>query len=200
VIGTADSLWGANTASAAFSSALGHVLLEVDYSHPALPPYYSPEAAVNDTTEATLAHEIGHNLGLRHTNLPDSGGAIDPNQTCYPYATSTIQNAGFDSADQIFVPRPVFDLMSYQNTNWVTPYTYDILVRGGLQPQADSINLQWNATEGKCVAGSASARPAGVTGAAEPVRPAAPRHGGAPPCWAWPPWPFPPSWSTTPRN
>ncbi len=172
-LGLADSLWGTDNSADVLRTAVGHVLWEVDYSPPVLPPYSSPGQAFTFNDEVTLAHEIGHNLGLRHTNTPDSMGAKDPD-TCYPYASSSIQNAGFDSADGVFAPPAVFDLMSYQSLEWVTPYTYDILVRGGLQPHDDSINLQWNPTLG-CVGSSASARPAGVTDASKPVKPAAAR-------------------------
>ncbi|HTS50288.1 MAG TPA: choice-of-anchor D domain-containing protein [Bryobacteraceae bacterium] len=177
-LGLADPRWAVPNYAGVFRTAVGHVLWVVDYSDPALPPYNAPEEAFKLNTEVTLAHEISHNLGLRHTNTPDSGGAQDPD-TCYPYASSSIQNAGFDSADVIFTPvlTPplLFDLMSYQTWQWVTPYTYDILVLGGLEPQDDSVNPQWDPTQRKCVAGSASARPAGVSDTAELVKPDAAR-------------------------
>lgn len=43
----------------------------------------------------TVAHEIGHNLGLRHTNTNDSNKAEDTS-SCYPYSSSQIQNTGYD--------------------------------------------------------------------------------------------------------
>jgi hypothetical protein len=90
-------------------------------------------------SEHTLAHEIGHNLGLRHTNLPDGCGAKDAN-TGWPHADSTIQETGFDVSAQQVVPATKKDLMTYctpPGTNvWISPFTYKQLLEGSFTPQS----------------------------------------------------------------
>jgi TolB protein len=87
----------------------------------------------------TLAHEIGHNYGLRHTNLSDGCGAQD-GTTDWPYGDSTIQETGFDVAAKKPVPAARLDLLSYcspPGTNiWVSPFDYKKLVQGDFNPQS----------------------------------------------------------------
>lgn len=87
----------------------------------------------------TLAHEIGHNLGLRHTNLLDGCGAQDPS-TDWPYTDSTIQEVGFDVEAGIAVLESKRDVMSYcspPGTNiWISPHSYNKLARNYLQPSS----------------------------------------------------------------
>lgn len=86
----------------------------------------------------TLAHETGHNLGLRHTNLADGCGAVD-SATDWPYPDSTIQEVGFDVATKTIIPANKFDMLSYcsppSSDIWISPFDYNKLLKGDLAPQ-----------------------------------------------------------------
>jgi hypothetical protein len=92
-------------------------------------------------TQHTLAHEISHNLGRRHTNLPDGCGARDA-ATDWPYTDSTIQEVGFDVDDGKAIVETMKDLMTYctpPGTNiWISMHTYNRLLEGNFQPQGST--------------------------------------------------------------
>jgi hypothetical protein len=75
----------------------------------------------------TLAHEIAHNIALRHTNKTDSCGAND-DHTDWPYNDSTIQEIGWDMSTNRVVPKSKFDLMTYCSPSasniWISPFSY----------------------------------------------------------------------------
>ncbi len=76
----------------------------------------------------TLAHEIGHNFGLHHPNVPDSGAAGDL-LSRWPlyYGSSVIQEVGCDAVDVIIKnPTKSYDLMTYQPDPklWISPLHY----------------------------------------------------------------------------
>jgi hypothetical protein len=94
-----------------------------------------------DLAGSSLAHEIGHNLGLRHPGTPDACNAQDP-QSYWPavYADATMQEYGYnfilDTVVGPAVPNRHLDLMTYCVPVWVSPLHYRMLYNADLQPQA----------------------------------------------------------------
>lgn len=91
-------------------------------------------------TEAALAHEMGHNLGLRHPNTEDSCSAMD-DETDWPNpSTSVVQELGYHAA--IAEPRRpgiYHDLMSYCYANlWISRFHYEKLLRSRMAPSFKS--------------------------------------------------------------
>jgi len=79
---------------------------------------------------ATLAHEMGHNLGRKHVDCGDP----DNIDTGYPYPTDQIANVGqasyygFDGRTQtVIAPDDAKDLMSYCRPYWTSDYTWRAL-------------------------------------------------------------------------
>ena len=81
--------------------------------------------------EDTVAHEMGHLLGLKHV---DTGGSFDnPPFEGYPkygsYGPASIGQHGVDTeTGAIFAPSEFNDFMSYSTANWVSPHTYSRLM------------------------------------------------------------------------
>ena len=73
-----------------------------------------------------LAHEIGHNFGLHHPNVADSGTASDL-RSRWPlfYTSSLIQEVGCDAFDvRFYDPTKRYDLMTYRSSLWISPLHY----------------------------------------------------------------------------
>jgi uncharacterized protein (TIGR03437 family) len=117
--GIADTLWGGGN---------GRAVLVKDYGQLGL--------------ETTLPHEIGHNLGIRHTNkaAPLSGcpDLAADGDTAWPYANPTIQTHGYFNSTMKVLQPGLFDVMSYcpDEYLWIAPYTFEALFLNDLQPTA----------------------------------------------------------------
>jgi hypothetical protein len=70
---------------------------------------------------ATVAHELGHNMGRRHSPCGDP----DNVDTSYPYPNGGIGVTGFDIlGNRLRGPQGFSDYMGYCGTNWTSDYTY----------------------------------------------------------------------------
>ena len=87
--------------------------------------YIGKTTSVGRASEFTLAHELGHNMGLRHAPC---GTVSNPDQG-YPYDDGSIGKWGYDlranvGAGELRDPAVTKDLMSYCNPEWISDYHY----------------------------------------------------------------------------
>ena len=85
---------------------------------------------------SVLAHELGHNMSLRHGTCPGAGG-IDP---AYPYPNGFIGAWGYDSrASGRLVPPTSLDVMACGGlSSWISDYHFDKALRFRLSDEGNS--------------------------------------------------------------
>ena len=85
---------------------------------------------------SVLAHELGHNMSLRHGTCPGAGG-IDP---AYPYPNGFIGAWGYDSrASGRLVPPTSLDVMACGGlSSWISDYHFDKTLRFRLSDEGNS--------------------------------------------------------------
>ncbi|MXW67915.1 MAG: hypothetical protein F4Z72_13060 [Gemmatimonadales bacterium] len=84
------------------------------------------------TSSSTIAHELGHNMGLFHAPC---GGAswVD---TAFPHAKGSIGAWGYDFRGQALIKPDTPDLMSYCRPRWISDYHFGNALRYRLAEQA----------------------------------------------------------------
>jgi CSLREA domain-containing protein len=80
----------------------------------------------HENSGVLMAHEIGHNFGLRHAPCNGSDGSVDPN---YPYPEGSIGEYGVDVFNLVLYspvgPNYATDVMSYRcQYKWFSDYHY----------------------------------------------------------------------------
>jgi hypothetical protein len=77
--------------------------------------------SVGRTDEGTYAHELGHNVGLRHAPCGSPAGA-DPD---YPYDNGDIGVWGYDlRRSRLLNPEQYADLMGYCRPRWISDFSF----------------------------------------------------------------------------
>ncbi|MGD9387142.1 MAG: hypothetical protein PVI87_02845 [Gammaproteobacteria bacterium] len=88
----------------------------------------------------TVAHELTHNLGRRHSPCGNNISGVDP---AFPYADGGIGEAGYHiEDDSLRGPSGYFDYMGYCRPRWTSDYTYEAA-------------LDWRATDPLAAVGDA---------------------------------------------
>jgi Abnormal spindle-like microcephaly-assoc'd, ASPM-SPD-2-Hydin/Pregnancy-associated plasma protein-A len=129
------------------------------------PPRYS------GVSENLLAHEVGHNLGLRHTNTADCNNCKDDDTDWPDPASGRIHEVGFDTVDMLAIPTSKFDVMTYRNNPgskiWISPFHYNKLFDGHFRPMEEAVRQSAAETTYAIVSGSAKRD--GSVGRLDPV-------------------------------
>jgi|GEM_PF-3349582 len=87
---------------------------------------------------ALLAHEVGHNLGLRHPDLGARSCSSEDPDSDWPHENDRIQDVGYDSRRRslpLLRSREYADLMSYCRPKWISPFHYSKLFDADSSPQ-----------------------------------------------------------------
>lgn len=87
--------------------------------------YVGAPASVGRPTESTLAHEIGHNVSLRHAPC----GGVSSYDSGYPYSGGVIGvwgygNLGGSGLGTLHDPDQYKDLMGYCSPRWISDYHF----------------------------------------------------------------------------
>jgi len=85
--------------------------------------------SIGKPEDAELAHEVGHNLDLRHAPCGGAGGT-DPD---FPYPTGKIGKWGYDSREgSVLSPRRIPDVMGYcyrgGQKSWLSDYYFEKVI------------------------------------------------------------------------
>ncbi len=77
------------------------------------------------TNSSTIAHELGHNMGLFHAPCGNAS-FVD---TAFPHANGTIGAWGYDFQRETLVTSDTHDLMSYCRPRWISDYHFGNALR-----------------------------------------------------------------------
>jgi len=116
--------------------------------------------------EIAAAHEIGHNLGLRHVSC---GGATGLD-TGYPYPEGSIGHVGIDITQNILVlDTEHHDMMSYCAPRWISDYNYRKIFDMMATTRIQSLGISQEAGEGWLISGRINPDLTGQLETAEPI-------------------------------
>ena len=82
--------------------------------------YLPGRSSFSQPYPGTIAHELGHNLNLRHAPCGGAGGP-DPG---YPYQDGSIGAWGYDFGSERLVRPSTSELMSYCGPDWISDYYF----------------------------------------------------------------------------
>ena len=83
--------------------------------------YIGQPVSIGRTNEGTYAHELGHNVGLRHAPCGSASGP-DPD---YPYDNGDIGVWGYDlRRSRLLNPEQYSDLMGYCRPRWISDFSF----------------------------------------------------------------------------
>ena len=99
----------------------------------------------------TVAHELGHNMGLRHAPC---GGAPGPD-AAFPTRDGTIGAWGFNSSDSSLVDPGASDLMSYCRPNWISDFSFTKAFDHRLREEGETAAASANAARALLLWGGA---------------------------------------------
>ena len=85
----------------------------------------------------TIAHELGHNMGLYHAPCGGAGGA-DP---LFPDTNGRIGSWGYDRTHHRLINPYTPDLMTYCRDGWIGGYHYSTALRHRLATEVDSASF-----------------------------------------------------------
>ncbi|WP_420635128.1 leucine-rich repeat domain-containing protein [Candidatus Palauibacter sp.] len=112
--------------------------------------YIGQKVAMSNLTESTIAHELGHNLNLRHA---DCGAPAGPDPT-FPWPNAAIGVWGYDPRDGgSLVPPDWADLMSYCPPEWISDYYFTNSLRYRLVDEGSATRVPAAATRSLLVSG-----------------------------------------------
>lgn len=83
-----------------------------------------------------IAHELGHNLNLRHAPC---GGAAGPDPE-YPYPDGSIGTWGYDFGSDSPVHPSTSELMSYCGPSWISDFTSPVSLRFRLEDEGKAVS------------------------------------------------------------
>ena len=131
--------------------------------------------SISELDSTTVAHELGHNMSLRHAPCGGAGGP----DAAFPTRDGTIGAWGFNSSDSSLVDPEAPDLMSYCEPQWISDFSFSKAFDHRLREEGEAA-AQANVARALLLWGRADAdgvpilEPAFVVDA----RPTLPRAGG----------------------
>ena len=127
--------------------------------------YFGYPVGVGAADHNTLAHELGHNLDLRHAPCGGAGGP----DSGYPYAGGTIGVFGYDFHRERVVDSFLYkDVMGYCRPAWVSDYSFARALSFRVEAEADVL-MNGPATDRIATGPSRTMLLRGRVGAGEPV-------------------------------